>query len=235
MGEQTTAGTTVFIGTTADNAETDMYTEIGLVESVGEIGRVYNPVNFTPLKDRGVRKHKGSFNDGDPVLVLGKDLNDDGQAAVAAALLTDYDYNFKIVDNDDVPPTTATVTMTTGTPGQVTDTAHGFVANTAVKFTTTGALPSGLVAGTTYYIKTVVDADTYTLSATKGGAAINFAASPAQSGTHTRETVPAGSYQTFKAKVMGWQDAPRAGDAVIRKNLTLGIKSGSISEQIHLP
>jgi hypothetical protein len=77
----------------------------------------------------------------------------------------------------------ATVTMTIASPGVVAYTAHGLSADTPIVFTTTGALPTGLTAGTTYYVKTVSDADHFTVAATVGGSAINTTGS--QSGTHT--------------------------------------------------
>jgi len=80
-----------------------------------------------------------------------------------------------------------TVTITIASPGVVTDTAHGMSAGQKIKFTTTGALPTGLTAGTTYYVKTVSDANSYTVSATNGGSAINTSGS--QSGTHTRDQI----------------------------------------------
>lgn len=81
----------------------------------------------------------------------------------------------------------ATVTISVASPGEITWTAHGLPANAAVKFTTTGALPTGITAGTEYYVKTVVDADTFTITATPGGSAINT--SGTQSGTHTGQSV----------------------------------------------
>lgn len=77
----------------------------------------------------------------------------------------------------------ANVTITIATPGVVTDTAHGFSNGQTIKFETTGALPTGLVAGTYYYIVNKTT-DSYQLSATSGGVAINTTGS--QSGVHTR-------------------------------------------------
>jgi len=80
--------------------------------------------------------------------------------------------------------TNGTVTMTIATPAVFTFVAHGFVAGQAVKFTTTGALPTGLVSGTTYYvISTGLVADAFQVSSTLGGPAVNTSGS--QSGTHT--------------------------------------------------
>ncbi len=77
-----------------------------------------------------------------------------------------------------------TFTVTIASPGVFSCTAHGFVANDTVVFSTTGALPTGLTTGTTYYIiSTGLGADTFRVSATQGGSAINT--SGTQSGTHT--------------------------------------------------
>jgi hypothetical protein len=77
---------------------------------------------------------------------------------------------------------TATVTVTIASPGVVTWNSHGLSNGNAVVLTTTGALPTGLTAGTTYYVVSAA-ANTFQLAATVGGAAINTSGS--QSGTHT--------------------------------------------------
>lgn len=48
--------------------------------------------------------------------------------------------------------TTASVTITIAAPGVITWTGHGFAGYQPVQFTTSGALPTGLVVGTTYYV-----------------------------------------------------------------------------------
>ena len=70
----------------------------------------------------------------------------------------------------------------------VTCLEHGLSANDTIVFATTGALPTGLTAGTTYFVKVVLDEHTFTVSATAGGAAINL--SGTQSGTHTVASAP---------------------------------------------
>lgn len=73
---------------------------------------------------------------------------------------------------------TATDTLRTGS------TAHTLLVNDQVKFTNSGGgLPSPLVAGTIYFIKTVPTSTTFTLSATLGGATIDI--TTAGTGTHT--------------------------------------------------
>lgn len=79
----------------------------------------------------------------------------------------------------------ATVTMTIAAPCVVTWNAHGKANNTAVVFSTTGALPTGLTVGTTYYV-TAAATNTFQLSATMGGAAITTTGT--QTGTHTCRT-----------------------------------------------
>jgi hypothetical protein len=76
-----------------------------------------------------------------------------------------------------------TFTVTIASPGVFTKTGHGYAVDDPVMLSTTDTLPTGLTAGTVYYIKTVPTADTFTVSATVGGAAINTSVS--QSGTHS--------------------------------------------------
>jgi len=77
----------------------------------------------------------------------------------------------------------STVTITIAAPGVVTWAAHGLSVNDTIRFTTTGALPTGLAINTTYYVKTVLSANTFTVSTSAGGAAITTSGS--QSGVQT--------------------------------------------------
>lgn len=75
-------------------------------------------------------------------------------------------------------------TVTIASPGVFTCTAHGLQIGSTVRFTTTGALPTGLTAGVTYYvIATAFDANTFEVAATPAGTAINT--SGTQSGAHS--------------------------------------------------
>lgn len=74
------------------------------------------------------------------------------------------------------------VTISIASPGVVSWTGHGLQGGQKLQLSTTGALPTGLSAATTYYVKPV-DANSFQLSATKGGSAINT--SGTQSGVHT--------------------------------------------------
>lgn len=71
----------------------------------------------------------------------------------------------------------AVVTFDTATDA-VLWTAHGLIANDPVAFTTTGVLPTGITADTKVFVKTVLSANSFTLSATAGGALIDLTGVP---------------------------------------------------------
>lgn len=76
-----------------------------------------------------------------------------------------------------------TVTITIATPGEITWVANGLSLNDSIVFHTTTTLPTGITAGTTYYVKTILSNDKFTISASSGGVVINT--SGTQSGTHS--------------------------------------------------
>lgn len=80
----------------------------------------------------------------------------------------------------------ATATITIATPGVVTWTSHGLWDGATVRFTTTGALPTGLAVNTDYFV-TKVDANSFKLSTTLANqvAGTYITTSGSQSGTHT--------------------------------------------------
>lgn len=75
------------------------------------------------------------------------------------------------------------VTVTIASPAVFTLAAHGLAVGDPVYFTTTGALPTGLVSGQYCFVTAVPNADTFRVSSTPGGADINT--SGTQSGVHT--------------------------------------------------
>jgi hypothetical protein len=74
-----------------------------------------------------------------------------------------------------------TATMTIAAPAVVTVAATP-PSGTPVVFTSTGTLPTGVVSGTTYFVK-YINATTFNIAATTGGTSITTTGS--QSGTHT--------------------------------------------------
>lgn len=82
---------------------------------------------------------------------------------------------------------TGTVTVTIASPGVFTLNSHGFESNQRIRFRTTGALPTGLSANVDYYVVgSSITTNTFQVSATSGGSAVNTSGS--QSGTHTAIT-----------------------------------------------
>ena len=83
------------------------------------------------------------------------------------------------------PDLGTTVTITIATPAVITQTGHEYLTGDAVKFSTTGALPTGLSANTVYYVASPT-ANTFNVSSTYenavAGTKINTTGS--QSGVH---------------------------------------------------
>lgn len=95
------------------------------------------------------------------------------------------------------------VTVTLASPGVWTRVAHGLSIGDPVFITTTGALPTGVTAGTQYYVMTVPTADTFTLGTTRtinvnGVPTVTTAVntSVSQSGVHTLSWAPHGIADT---------------------------------------
>lgn len=75
-------------------------------------------------------------------------------------------------------------TISIANPAVVSRTAHGYTAGMPIVFSTTGDLPTGITAGTTYYvIATGLTADAFQFSETVAGSAVNT--SGTQSGVHS--------------------------------------------------
>lgn len=128
----------------------------------------------------------------------------------------------EVYDTSNIHGVSSTVTITIASPGVVTWTGHTFANGEPIVFSTTGALPTGLTAGTTYWIINQA-ANTFQVSATPGGAAINTSGS--QSGTHTgtnnsRLIVPSGVTRVRMGLCIEASNVTAATDcfAQIRKN-----------------
>lgn len=110
-------------------------------------------------------------------------LKSDGSVAVFAGtsdrlfLANNTDYSWTPVSR------VSEFTVTIASPGVVTLTNHGFVAGDSFVPSTDGDLPTGLTAGTKYFVKEVLSSSTFTVAATSGGDVINTSGS--QSGTHS--------------------------------------------------
>ena len=128
------------------------------------------------------------------------------------------------VGNSSFATASATITMTIATPAVVTWTAHGFSAGQQVSFKTDGALPTGVTAGTIYYVQsTGLTTDTFRISATDGGADIDTTG--AQSGTHTGDanwitTISGGGISTISGGSLTMYCPSRGGTAMCKQAVT---------------
>lgn len=116
------------------------------------------------------------------------------QPAVAAGLLTPAPVARTSIETTLLmlaPPVVTSVkvyryvgnpTVTVASPAVFTLAAHGVANDTEVYLSTTGALPTGLVAGTRYYVVSAT-ANTFQLAPVAGGAALST--SGTQSGVHS--------------------------------------------------
>lgn len=128
-------------------------------------------------------------------------LKSDGTVKVFAGT-SDRLYLFNNTDYSWTPVSkTKTATISSASPGVFTVTAHGLDANDPfIPYNSGGALPVAFTAGTVYYVKTRLTADTFTASATVGGVAINTASTG--TGTHSVTSV----YSALSATAQ-WQFA----------------------------
>ena len=176
------------------------WVEVDGWETRGDLGDAAEEIN-TPIINRGrAVKQKGTFDAGSMENAFAWLVTDPGQLAVIAAAGVRSEYAFKNHYGDTPAVKTATVTITIASPGVVSWANHGLADGTKIVLTTTGALPTGLTASTTYYVVNSATS-TFQLSATTGGAAINTSAS--QSGVHTATTQPTPTTDYAVGLVMG--------------------------------
>lgn len=105
MAQYTAAGSKLYIGTTAaasdqSGFESDTFTEIGEIISIGDFGREYQPITTNTLNQRLTKVLKGAYSEGTLAIQVYLDPDDSGQSAVNTALTSDEDYNIKITLND---------------------------------------------------------------------------------------------------------------------------------------
>lgn len=205
IGSRKTAKGTVSVSDFAGES----WTEIGGWVNAGAIGDTQEVGTQALLNERRVRKFKTTRDAGTMENQFIPMALDPGQIKFKEAIDDCQPYSFKIEWGADCAPE-STVTITNASPAVVTWTGHGFVAGQPVVFSTTGALPTGLTAGTVYYVISAgLTTDAFQVSATPGGAAIDT--STAGSGTHTAVAPPVGMSDLFFGLAM--PGARQGGDA----------------------
>lgn len=228
------AGSKLFIGSrvtakgtvTAADFASQVWTEIDGWTNAGSIGDTQEVIEQTLINQRRVRKMKGTLNAGTMENQFVSIDTDPGQKKFKQAIADCQPYAFKIQWGGDCAPESE-VTISVGTPGVVTWTGHGLSAGQPVVFTTTGALPTGLTAGTVYYVvASGLTADTFSVAATAGGTAIDTTA--AGSGTHTASAPPTGMTDMFYALAMPGARNGGESNTVLLRTWTLGIDSNIV-------
>lgn len=155
-----------------------IYYGYGTVSAYYYMGGVISPTTFKGQAIQAVYSVEDNVSASWPV---GLQLQGDVPAGFATAItLGGTKYTFDGYVQDYAASLTVTITIASAT-FSVSSTV-GISAGTPVKFSSSGALPTGLVAGTKYYARDVT-ATTFKVSATSGGAAITL--SGTQSGTHS--------------------------------------------------
>lgn len=104
MAWQTAAGASLAIASTEGAPATfdsagyaaKTYVDVGEITNIGEFGKEFALVTHQPLSTRGVKKGKGSYNNGTLNPALALDTADAGQILMEEALESDISYAFQI-------------------------------------------------------------------------------------------------------------------------------------------
>lgn len=200
-----------------------VWTRVNGWNQMGALGQGAQSIDVPLIDQEWDATLKGSRQPRDWVNRFATQTSDPGQIALIAAELSKSFYAFKVEGNDAVNGTPATVTITVASPGVVSQAAHGKNNDDPVVFSSTGILPGGIIAGTTYYVANKTTG-TYELAATPGGASINTTG--VQSGVHSASTVGLPSQRLVAGLVMmaeepnGEANAAQFLEATIRRRMT---------------
>lgn len=183
--------------------------EIKGLFNVGELGGEQSVNEYELINSDWMMKSKGTRNGGTMTNTFIPLHLDPGQAKFREAIENNCrPYAFRVERGADCAPE-STVTITIADPGVITWTAHGLLAGQPVVFSTTGALPTGLTAGTVYYVVAAGLTDNaFSVAATAGGTPIETTGT--QSGVHTVTAPPAGMTDLFQGLAL---DGARSGGA----------------------
>lgn len=179
------------------------WTEVKGWQTMGSVGDSATLISEDIINSGRTLKAKGTKNAGSMQNNFIVQPYDEGQEMLIAAANSSANYQFRIMFDDAPPAAASVVTITVASPGVISWANHGRQNGDPIKFSTTGALPTGLVAGTTYYVVSAASG-TFSVAATPGGAAI--ATTGTQSGVHTATAVTAPTTKYFYGIVMSSQE-----------------------------
>lgn len=152
----------------------------------------------------------------------------------ASTALLDAQYRNLAADEyrDDICKVGENITaMTIASPCVVTWTGHGLEVDDRIEFTTTGTLPTGVVAGTDYYVLTVTT-DTFTFAATSGGAAINSSGSQVLSHTCSAGSGKVRGVHIYEDVVYAFRDSLTGTKQLMWKESSTGWRKVYLGRQI---
>lgn len=103
MAIQSLSGSTIAVATTSGVATVDAagfgaktYVTIGEVQTIGDIGLVYNEIKFNDIGTRLTRKLRGSLDAGTQSLEMAYDAADAGQIQLRTNFASDASFAFKL-------------------------------------------------------------------------------------------------------------------------------------------
>ena len=226
-----TAGCKFYIGgvlaaTLADFTETSFagqsWVEVDGWITKGDLGDSAAEISTDVINRGRTVKQKGTFNAGTMENVFAWTPDDAGQLALIAASKVRSEYAFKVEYSDTPAVRSSVFTVTIAAPGVVTWAAHGLDNGAKVILSTTGALPTGIIAATTYYVVGSTT-NTFNLSLTKGGAAITT--SGTQSGVHTVTTQPTPTIDYAVGLVLGAPIGGGGANDILSISATMSVSS----------
>lgn len=224
------AGSRIYIGSrvTASTAPTlaefsgETWTQVTGWANAGAIGREQELITQTLIDDLFVEKAKGTINGGSMANQFVPRRLDPGQILMAQAVEDCNPWRFRVIWSANCAPESV-VTVTVADPAVVAWVGHGLLAGQPVVFSNEGgALPTGLTAGTVYYVSSAgLTADAFTVSLTAGGAAV--AVTAAGTGTTTATAAEVGSTQYFRGLVMPSQREGGDANTLHMRNWTIEV------------
>lgn len=203
------------------------WTEVGGWANAGTIGDTQNVGEQELINERRVRKFKTTLNAGTMENQFVPMAADAGQIKFKEAIESCQPYAFKIEWGADCAPESI-VTISSADPNVVTWADHGLVAGQPVVFSTSGSLPSGLTAGTVYYvIASGLTTGSFSVSASKGGTAVDTSGG-AGSGTHTAIAAPEGMTDLFYGLALPGARSGGGATSVHLRSWSIGVDSNVV-------
>lgn len=216
---------------TAADFASQVWTEVDGWVNAGAIGDTSEVISQALINRGRMMKAKGTRDAGtsdQQFMVIG---NDPGQRKMNAALEDNCNnYAFKIQWGANCAPSSVvTFTAVADTDTVVEWPEHGRQAGDKVVFSNEGgAVPTGMTAGTVYYVlPTGLTADEFTVSATEGGAAVQ--ATTSGTGTTTATAPVEDATSMFAALVTSNQRQGGDANTFQMRTYTLALNSNLVS------